>query len=333
MTSTKEKLACPETEPISSFILTWDIVPLVGRLCREKGWNPPSQETFELAKNVITRSLSETFGDSKIILIDADTINIEIERTVLTLKNEKKIPTVTMDPVYGAVTADYALNTTRGLTDDGSIEEIARPGYPTIGEQIRALSQSLNGKREVYLVDAGAFSGGSLRTIIELLRSQNVEVKTVTLGFATKEGQRALWNMGVRPLVINDIGNPIDWVEARDFIPFIPLCGRVIKNSVQPGKLSIALPYILPEGNPSDWASIPPQKGNLVSMAGWNASEMIMKDIQNRNGITLKLTDFVDLPVRVSYPGSLIPELTDVLDVINTKRQLVIDSSNKIPNR
>ncbi len=237
-----------------------------------------------------------------------------------------------MDPYYGASVADFALNTTRGITQEGTIEEIARPGYPDIPKQIAALARSLNGNREIYLIDAGVFTGGSLRTISNSLRAQNVEINTVILGFATKDGQQTILNMGFRPLAISDIGNPIDWIEARDFIPFVPLSGRVLKESVQPGQLSIALPYILPEGNPCEWASIPKEKTSLVSEAGWKASEIIFTDLQEQNGTTIQLSDFVDLPIRIGYPGEIIPSITNVLDVIKAKSELV-NSLNTISRR
>jgi len=323
MTAIKEVEVQNEREPIPSFVLSWDIPQLVGKLCENKGWLPPTEKAFQLAKSELVLTVSLAFGASQTVILETDNIVRDVESAVRSVRQVTSLPVVTMDPVYGASLADFAINTTRGLNADGTIEEIPRPGYPEISIQLDTVVKFLNGNRSVCLVDAGAYSGDSIKTIIERMRERDVSVDTVILGVATTEAQRMLWSIGIRPVIVNNIRTPIDWIEARDFIPFIPLCGRVVNEGVSAGQLSRALPYLLPEGNPSDWASIPPGKETALSIAGWNASEIIFRSLEEQNRIVLQLSDFVDLPIRVSYPGSVIPGLTGILDIIRAKRQMV----------
>ncbi len=313
-----------EQEPTPAFVLSWDIELLMESLCAEKVWKLPTAETFDQAKSKLVDALSAAFGETPAIVIEGADIATGVKDAAIALKAvQNSIPIVTMDPIYGATIADYTLNTTRGINADGSIEEISRPGYPKISIQLDALAQALNGARNVCLVDAGAYSGRSIQTIIESMKQRDIAVETVILGIATTEAERALLDYGIRPIIVNNIRTPIDWIEARDFIPFIPLCGRVINEPMPPGKLSRALPYLLPEGNPLDWASVPLGKEIQVSKAGWETSELLFKGLEEQNGVTLKLADLIDLPIRISYPGEIIPTATDVLDIIREKMQMV----------
>lgn len=311
-----------EQEPAPSFVLSWDIELLMDSLCAEKAWKLPTAETFYQAKNRLVGALSSAFGNTPAVVIEGADIAKGINDAAVALKIQN-IPMVTMDPIYGTTIADYALNTTRGINEDGSIEEISRPGYPKISIQLEALSQALNRSRNVCLVDAGAYSGQSMLTIIESMRQRDITVETVILGIATAEAERSLLDYGVRPIIVNNIRTPVDWIEARDFIPFIPLCGRVINEPMPPGTLSRALPYLLPEGNPLDWASIPKGKEVLVSKAGWEASELLFRGLEEQNGMSLYTSDLSDLPIRISYPGEIIPTATGVLDIIRKKMQMV----------
>lgn len=311
-----------EQEPAPTFVLSWDIELLMDSLCAVKAWKLPTKETSYRAKNKLVDALSAAFGDTPAVVIEGADIATGVNDAAVALKTEN-MPIVTMDPIYGAPIADYILNTTRGINADGSIEEISRPGYPKIPIQIETLSQALNGSRNVCLVDAGAYSGKSMQTIIENMRQRDIIVDTVILGIATVEAERSLLDYGVRPIIVNNIRTPVDWIEARDFIPFVPLCGRVIYEPILPGKLSRALPYLLPEGNPLDWASIPKGKEAVVSKAGWEASELLFRGLEEQNGMTLTLADLTDLPIRISYPGKIIPTATGVLDIIREKMQMV----------
>lgn len=303
----KEFSISPETKSVSPYVLTWDVEDLMLSLCAVKQWRPPTTELFDEIEQELIKRLELAFPESPIVIKASSELNEQI-REMVKAEKAKGLPVVTMDPFYGADIADYQLNSTRGINPDRSIEEIARPGYPPLPEQIATLRFNLGKNSSIILVDAGAYSGDSLITVTNKLIEVSVFPSVIVLGIATNDAENRLTDSGLRIITINKIDKPIDWIEARDFIPFVPLSGRVINNGLFNG-ISRALPYVLPDGNPGSWASIPESSVITISEFGWTASELIFAEIERLNRRRLTIGDFIGLRIRVSYPGTEQPDL------------------------
>ncbi len=315
-----------ELEPTPSYVLSWDVPVLMNALCRYKGWKPPSADVYRKVQTDLTEELEKTIRPVPLTVLNAEIIQKNIQTDVARVK-QLGYPIVSLDPIYGADEADACLNITRGLNADFSIAEIARPGYPDIITQIQQLNYLLGDKRDICVIDVGAYSGGSLVDLAQKLAKENIKVNTAVLGIATDESIRTLRSNGILTITKTNIGTPVDWIEARDFIPFVPLSGRVINEPLTSGKLSRAFPYIAPDASKEQmakWASISSVDWWSFSCACWNMADKIYENMEEQNFILIRPEDLVDLPIRVSSPGLDEPGLT-VRKTIKNKEQRLLN--------
>lgn len=217
-------------------------------------------------------------------------------------------PIISLDSVYAKETADFNLQSNRIISPAGKlIGEGQRPGFPPLPQQIELFRQKLETRKKVVLLDSGAFSGGSLLRMVELLEEKGIKVSEVLLGVEVFGATDALKEKNIECRSILKIKDPVDWIEARDFIPFTPLCGRVIGDRNGPitiEGLSFAAPYILPSGNPVEWASIPEDKAKKFSRRCWEISQQLFTNLEKTNsGLSIRLEDIKRVPIRTSYPG------------------------------
>lgn len=235
-------------------------------------------------------------------------------------------PIISADSVYARKAADFYLQSNRIISSAGElIGEAQRPSYPPLFQQIELLRQKPEMRDRVLLLDSGAFSGNSLLQMVELLEEKGIKVSEVLLGVEVFGATDALKEKNIECRSILKIKDPIDWIEARDFIPFTPLCGRVIGDRNGPitiEGLSFAAPYILPSGNPVEWASIPEDKAKKFSRRCWEISRQLFTNLEKVNPcLSIELENIIKVPVRTSYPGYPSREIemsTKILDIIKT---------------
>ena len=91
-------------------------------------------------------------------------------------------------------------------------------------------------------------------------------------------------------------------MESRDFIPFVPLAGRVVQNG-HSALVSYAIPCILPQGDPVNRASIPTERAVTLNFLGREISGKIIADIERQNNCELAINDVVSSPLRISHTG------------------------------
>lgn len=235
-------------------------------------------------------------------------------------------PIISADSVYARKAADFYLQSNRIISSAGElIGEAQRPSYPSLFQQIELLRQKPEMRDRVLLLDSGAFSGNSLLQMVELLEEKGIKVAKVLLGVKVIGATDILKEKNIECDSVLKIKDPIDWIETRDFIPFVPLCGRVIGDENGPiiiNGLSFAAPYILPSGNPTKWASIPKKKAKNFSYRCWKISRQLFTSLEETNpGLSIRLEDIKRVPVRTSYPGypsRNIDMSTKILDIIKT---------------
>lgn len=158
------------------------------------------------------------------------------------------------------------LNINRLFNTDGQlIGHGPRPGFESLAKQFDALAQKIAG-RSVVLIEDGAFSGGTLRSVLHEVNSRGITVTAIVIGFCCTRAKFVLGHVFKGELVIvHPIENLLDWIPDHDLIPFIPNCGRVLgevsDHSFMPVRssegFSYAYPYILPFGKIEEWASLP----------------------------------------------------------------------------
>jgi hypothetical protein len=113
-------------------------------------------------------------------------------------------------------------------------------------------------------------------------------------------------------IIMREVGVPYEWMPDHDFIPFAPNCGRVyggkFGREILPyythDGMSYSIPYILPFGDPANWASIP-QK-NVVEFSEFclRAARHMFREIENLNKRDITVKDLIGSTPRISMPMS-----------------------------
>jgi hypothetical protein len=199
------------------------------------------------------------------------------------------------------------LNINRLFNTDGQlIGHGPRPGFEPLEKQYDELAKRI-ADRSVVLIEDGAFSGGTLRSVLHELNSRGITVTAIVIGFCCTRAKFVLGNFFKGELVIvHPIENLLDWIPDHDLIPFIPNCGRVVGEVSNHGFMpvrssegfSFAYPYILPFGKIEEWASLPIEGAQDLSRLCLDTSI----DLFSRVGQKMTIGELLEANPRVSMP-------------------------------
>ncbi len=199
------------------------------------------------------------------------------------------------------------LNINRLFNTDGQlIGHGPRPGFEPLEKQFDDLAKRIAG-RSVVLIEDGAFSGGTMRYVLQELNSRGLTVTAMVIGFCCTRAKFVLGHIFKGELVVvHPIENLLDWIPDHDLIPFIPNCGRVLGESAANGFLpvrsiegfSYAYPYILPFGKIEEWASLPIEGAQELSRLCLDTSI----EIFSRVGPKMAIGELLEANPRVSMP-------------------------------
>lgn len=189
-----------------------------------------------------------------------------------------------------------------------------RPGHDDIHKQIAHLHRRLHG-RKVVLIEDGSFTGGTLATIIKILKERSVPVEAVVLGILFPQAAGVLQPIvnGGLHCAMPDL-KPYEWMPSHDFFPFVPNAGRVIGHKLgglympvytQHG-MSIGMPYIGPYGDARQWASIPGSDQEIAhfSTKCLKLALSIFREMERLNNKEICIGDLAGSCPRVSIPVS-----------------------------
>lgn len=199
------------------------------------------------------------------------------------------------------------LNINRLFNTDGQlIGHGPRPGFRPLDKKFDDLAKKIAG-RSVVLIEDGAFSGGTLRFVLQELNSRGITVTAIIVGFCCTRAKFVLGHIFNGELVIvHPIENLLDWIPDHDLIPFIPNCGRVLGEASNNGFMpvrsvegfSYAYPYILPFGKIEEWASLPIEGARDLSRLCLETSI----ELFSRVGPKMTIGELLGANPRVSMP-------------------------------
>jgi hypothetical protein len=199
------------------------------------------------------------------------------------------------------------LNINRLFNTDGQlIGHGPRPGFRPLDKKFDDLAKKIAG-RSVVLIEDGAFSGGTLRFVLQELNSRSITVTAIIVGFCCTRAKFVLGHIFKGELVIvHPIENLLDWIPDHDLIPFIPNCGRVLGEASNNGFMpvrsvegfSYAYPYILPFGKIEEWASLPIEGARDLSRLCLETNI----ELFGRVGPKMTIRELLEANPRVSMP-------------------------------
>ena len=289
-----------------AFLLSWDVPELTQSFCYQKMWESPNDNFYLSIEESITSELSACFPQG-CLTMSASFLKKEIDKQINSKRSQKPHAVfVSMDRYYGA-SADFFIDQTRVIDSiDGTPMAGNRPNTKNLAQQIKSLAPYL-ANQLVYLVDVGTFEGSSALTLANSLKENlGIKIFGTIFGISTNIAENIIKSNNLDYSTSISLIDPIDWIESRDFIPFTPLSGRVVGNNglpFQQQELSFSIPYLLPDGNPEKWASIPNEQALSLSKVGWFSSLKLWKEISSLNQINPTLKDIIAVSPRVSFPG------------------------------
>lgn len=202
------------------------------------------------------------------------------------------------------------LNINRLFNTEGEmIGHGPRPGFKSLDEQFTDLAHKIAG-RSVVLIEDGAFTGSTLRFVLNKLSQLDLSVTAVVIGFCCTRANAVLKEVfGGELVIVDPLENLVDWIPDHDLIPFIPNCGRVLGEPVASHfmpvqtneRTSCAYPYILPFGKMEKWATVPSEGARDLSRFCLQTSIEIFNHMghQITIGELLKICPKVSIPIEI----------------------------------
>lgn len=253
----------------------------------------------------------------------------QVERRIVDMTNQVVLSTCQEIADTNPKSEGLCLQINRLFNTDGElIGHGPRPGFKHLDEQFRWLGERITG-RSVVLIEDGAFTGGTLRYVLNRLSEMNLKVTAVVIGFCCSRALSVVKSAFDGELVIVDpLENLIDWIPDHDLIPFVPNCGRVLGDGEMPvitaSGASCAYPYILPFGKMEKWATMPSDGARELSRFCLDTSIEIFMRIGKGNatiGELMKASPRVLLPIQTG-PNEPLPALEiPVCDFLKQRRE------------
>ncbi|HIH14819.1 MAG: hypothetical protein QT08_C0009G0066 [archaeon GW2011_AR17] len=180
------------------------------------------------------------------VAVNANPVSAQLE----TMVRRNGFPVISLDRVY-LTNADEYLEVTR-ITDPktGEVKVSERPGNRPLDEQI----SSLRKYEKIVLADVGAFEGGTLLEISEMLENSGLDIEEIYLGFSSNKANRRINNN--RKLTALNLFDFYEWIEMRDFF------GIDGRNVGMDSDTRLYIPYW---ENLPKWASISKEKEREVA--------------------------------------------------------------------
>jgi hypothetical protein len=151
------------------------------------------------------------------------------------------------------------LHVTRAVNEKlESIGVKPRKGYSSIEIQLINLGIF---KDHTILEDV-IYSGEGCKEIIEIGKEKRVYFNKIITCVTIGKGKQILEALGVEVMSLHHFDSVVDEICQRDFIPGFPHAGRTLITRTEQYRY---VPYLLPWGNPTDWATIP--KKNAVNFS------------------------------------------------------------------
>ncbi len=261
-----------------TYVVTYDVA---SRLQSFQGsLNVPYQNDpmFKRFHRLLLEKMKEALPDVNIHTIRMSKVRLKIWKEVdLRIKDmTKQVVLSTCHEITDSnpKSEGLVLNINRLFDIEGEmIGHGQRPGFKPLDEQFKELASKIGG-RSVVLIEDGAFTGNTLRYVLNQLSELGLTVTAVIIGFCCTRAHAILKEVFNGELVIVDpLENLIDWIPDHDLIPFIPNCGRVLGERLSSGCMPVqvvegisgAYPYILPFGKMGKWASLPSEGAREIS--------------------------------------------------------------------
>ena len=300
--------------PRLCYLLTQDVEVLMGNWAHARHLSLPPSPFFDELSSDLSKDIQDAFSqvpgsEVDVELITHDRLHRGLNE-LLPVGNDHCL--VSLDEVY-VNRADYYLAINRMVSQNGSsawqdIKEGARPGFPSVETQIKAIAAAT--KKPIVIVDDGGWTCGSLELVTRNFESQGAKVVKVVVGILIKKENPFPLSVEVESFLSYLEKSVKDWVCERDFFLGVPQGGRTVGFLNDFGKAvpltpNTCVPYLLGFGHPEKWASLDLDQNSLreFSIRCIDRSIRLFEEIEKESGRVVAVSDIERLPYGI-VPGS-----------------------------
>ena len=301
-----------QTSRRGTYVVTYDVASRL-QVFRSGALSVPHQNDpmFRSFHRLLLEKLKNALPDVNIHTIGMSRVRLkiwkEVELRIQDMHNQVVLSTCQEIADSNPKSEGLVLNINRLFNTEGEMTGHGpRPGFKQLDEQFKELEEKIAG-RSVVLIEDGAFTGGTMRFVLEKLNDLGLKVTAVVIGFCCTRAHAVLKEVFQGELVIVDpLENLVDWIPDHDLIPFIPNCGRVLGEQGMPVQTadgaSCAYPYIMPFGKMEKWATMPSGGARDLSLFCLDTSIEIFNKVGKYSGHQITIGELLDACPRVSLP-------------------------------
>jgi hypothetical protein len=268
-----ENKECVQNKP---YVVSADIKTLLELWSVEKGYTLPDSGFFKQLRTDFVSRMTSIFPGFELVSED------ELSSGLTEMVKENNVFPVSLDRVY--YRSQPSLDITRVVDSNGNSRGLGKRAESSLLlSQFRELKN--RGLTKIALVDDVIFTGDLLERVSGVLEKMGIEVPIIYAGIGISEGIDKLTATGRQVFCVKKYPKVIDEVCERDFYPGVPLSGRLVDDS------NTGAPYILPFGNPVEWASIPQKSQVSFSRFCINQTICLFTAIEDASGKVVSCTD------------------------------------------
>ena len=259
------------------YVVSADIQILLEGWAARAGFIAPASRLFKEIRKDSHAYLSKIF--SNVDLVPEEELKDGIESLV----GDCNLPTISLDKVYHQ--SQLTLEITRCVDSNKKNRGLGRrAGTSSLKKQFHTLTQ--HGIKEAILVDDVIFSGDLIARVKAVLQKSGILIPFVICGIGIGDGVKRIENTDCEGKCVRYDREVIDEICERDFYPGVPLSGRMLLNNG-----NVGLPYILPFGDPQDWASIPAEWQKQFSRFYIEQTIELFEAVELASGKTVSCAD------------------------------------------
>lgn len=297
-------------ESKKAYLLTSDLSE-VSEAYERVGLQIPKSQFFQIVQQKLIKKLEESLPECQIEVIEFNSLTNKIAallRQLLIVTPEAKI--ISTVPSIAAKLDGYCLQVNRIVDCQGKLLGIGpRPGHAMLHDQFSEI-KSIVQQRSVILVEDGSFTGETMKRMIQICNSLGIRIEHVVAGFLFSDAKKNILQAFSNIKSIHSLRDNsfLDWMPDHDFFPFVPNAGRVVGHLYNGNPmpiylyngLSLTMPYVLPYGKPSEWASILADKQQTFSLFCIHQSLSLFEEMESINKTPITLECLISTHPRVS---------------------------------